>query len=821
MGLFSTKKKTVASTSISRLVEDKDIVNPIQLGTLTAVMDGSDIPETVRYYNNNSYFQGVRLAKRLASKGKYVFGSVKEAVVEPPSETTLLNTLNTYLQDKYVGQVIDVNSYTYGLPDLQLAFYQWLAAEYGYDIVTNTMDYQGITVYLQDAFLTVTQDYIDGLVDYSTFALHGFPFTSGETPTRTADYTRPHTAYEFSDTASQNVIEGVSVYEVTDVEEVTETYTKDGGGQWVLSTSNTAYQNGSVLNDSIEDGVTRGTTTSVESVSADGLVRTVVKSTDIQGTFKLTIFYDYADYIVDASSLDELDTADTELLDPYVKSTKVLVDEHDYLSVSYFVDGVPHYEMIPLLTGQEPSIDAVFQGTGSRGIEYPPRIYMRLNGIRLDDDAYLNTPIYKTSKFLTKRIGLDYDDLINNIHDNVGSLEKIKEIFLTWALSPNDAKNPLVAKYLFLFIQKLYNSSEIDAQGIAVPKTYTIADTIVTSAYGHNGIKKVDVTSATDAGYHVNYIKDTISIISPLGNRPIVINQEYHEFSFVDDEGVAVTYLVSGLFSQNFIVNSYSSKFSGSAQELFLPLDVSILEDSANDFILRDRNLLTGMANVLYFNTVAVVKTKWYQRGAFKLVMVLVAVALAFTGNPVGFSWVGALNAVATSLFIGFAIDVAARILVKLGVNAQLVAVAYIVASLIIGKVNGAAITAKNVLMSVNSALKIHNKMITIEAKEFEKKALKTLKDLEDKMQALDEYALDMLGNNVLEMVVNNRADQQYIGETSDQFLIRTTTVNVAQDTLDFIYGYTRLKLQLPQGVETIQQMMEKQFNDNSTDESV
>ena len=135
MGLFSTKKKTVASTSISRLVEDKDIVNPIQLGTLTAVMDGSDIPETVRYYNNNSYFQGVRLAKRLASKGKYVFGSVKEAVVEPPSETTLLNTLNTYLQDKYVGQVIDVNSYTYGLPDLQLAFYQWLATEYGYDIV--------------------------------------------------------------------------------------------------------------------------------------------------------------------------------------------------------------------------------------------------------------------------------------------------------------------------------------------------------------------------------------------------------------------------------------------------------------------------------------------------------------------------------------------------------------------------------------------------------------------------------------------------------------------------------------------------------------
>ena len=54
---------------------------------------------------------------------------------------------------------------------------------------------------------------------------------------------------------------------------------------------------------------------------------------------------------------------------------------------------------------------------------------MRLNGIRLDDDAYLNTPLYKTSKFLTKRIGLDYDDLINNIHDNVGSLDKIKEIF--------------------------------------------------------------------------------------------------------------------------------------------------------------------------------------------------------------------------------------------------------------------------------------------------------------------------------------------------------------------------------------------------------
>ena len=111
--------------------------------------------------------------------------------------------------------------------------------------------------------------------------------------------------------------------------------------------------------------------------------------------------------------------------------------------------------------------------------------------------------------------------------------------------------------------------------------------------------------------------------------------------------------------------------------------------------------------------------------------------------------------------------------------------------------------------------------MITIEAKEFEKKALKTLKNLEDKMQALDEYALDMLGNNILEMVVNNRADQQYIGETSDQFLIRTTTVNVAQDTLDFIYGYTRLKLQLPQGVETIQQMMEKQTNDDSTDETV
>lgn len=810
MGLLSTKKKTSVSTSISRLIEDKDYKNPLMAGVVNAVMNGAGIPDSIYYYNTHSYYNGARMAKVWASKDKYVYGELKEVAIKLPSQMLLEATVLEYLSTLHPVSSVSLHSTLMGDIDYQIAYYDYMAKLYSYDLGENKAVIENIPMYLEDAVISLSGAGIRNLKDYTGFKLHGFPFLSGKTYDRPFDLSQPHTAFLIDEGAKQNSIKASWVFQEIAVETIIEEYSLVGGA-WVLESSITSVT-GTIPNKPHETtieviGVPVGI--SDELVVADGKSKTVTIVTTTEHKCTYQHVYSYGDYEPVEEELPELNDASNNIIDPYAESKTVIADIDDYVSVSYLVDGLPHYEMIPLLQGVVPSIDALFVAPSQVPAVYTPRIYFRLNGMRLDGDKFVDKPAYKSSKFTTKKIGMDYAKLIEDIHESVGSLDKVKEIFMMWGVSPNNTTDPLIMKYLYLYFKKLYTNANL-VNGKATPKTYTIADEVMTQAYGYNSIEKIEtVVTGVGAGFYADLpTKVHVAQGNPFTNQVITTYTHWHEYSYVDEAGNKTTYRIHGLFSQNYIVNSYSSRFADKDDNLYLPFDIDLLLNKEHPFILKDRNALTAKACLVYFNTVAVVKTKWYQRGAFQLVMIFVAVALAFTGNPVGFTWMAAIKAVGVAILTNIVIDIATRILVRLGVNAQLVAIAYVIASLAVGKINGAAVTAKGMLATVNSALNIHNKMVALESAEFTKQALKTLSEIEEQTKILNAKASG-LNNGVLDLILQARADNLSLAETPDQFLFRTTTVNVAQDTLEYIYGYTRNNLQLPLGATAIQQMME------------
>lgn len=314
-------------------------------------------------------------------------------------------------------------------------------------------------------------------------------------------------------------------------------------------------------------------------------------------------------------------------------------------------------------TGLFPELDKLFETNFSALGSYMPRAYFRLDRKNLATVERKNTAEYKTTKKLLKYLSIDYQDMAESIYDNT-DLEYIEQAFLMMGV-PIDGKSEAERQYLFAFFNALFYSTdgafaynnplreaanEFTRRG---SRAIRIQDKGFTMTLAYQGIAKRRMAGKIGPiGSHshssgTEQYKETVTYRE--GGRQTngtrTVSVKYHAYkrqltlALYDEVRVYEPRLTYHIWSKyNYVAGSGKN-------QLLVPLDHAI-----TDLIpLSERETLYYKSLHFVFNSRVTTKTKWYQTGVFKIVVVIVAIVIAvFTGQ-----WQAAYAALAAAAAAG------------------------------------------------------------------------------------------------------------------------------------------------------------------------
>jgi len=485
-------------------------------------------------------------------------------------------------------------------------------------------------------------------------------------------------------------------------------------------------------------------------------------------------------------------------------------------------------------TGELPFWDSTFNvpltGTGS----YFPWAYLRFNKTRPDKDT--GGVEYKTTKRLLKYLNMEYEDLIDGIHQSP-DIKDVEQSIVMMAV-PAQTNNEKEQRYLFDFFTSQYIQSGADDDKLT-PDAYTVASrlgmvepeqsiTIQDKKFQmaltyRNIIKRKVVGSIGRVGsYSHRYSFEKFDkdghLIGTIENAQVSYNFPCHSYMHQVSETLYWEVLVFNLKMKYHVFNEYWTTGDEKDDILLIPIDHLLVQH----YSIPDREILLARSLHIVFNSRILTKLKWYQTPAFSFIMTIIAIVLTIISLG-GFSAVwgavaaaiagstAALTALAYALLIQFLktllISYALKLFVKVagirvGFVAAIVTLVAAIATqnptLIDGSVKGApwAVTLLNVSTGLVQGV--------------QKETLEDFKNLLDEQREFKTYAdkeTERLkkANEQFRNPSNILAPLIVIGETPTDFYSRTIHAgNVGMVAIESISSYVDITLRLPTFTDTM-----------------
>lgn len=300
-----------------------------------------------------------------------------------------------------------------------------------------------------------------------------------------------------------------------------------------------------------------------------------------------------------------------------------------------------------------------YAGLGS----YFPWTYCRFDKQNLGAAHLQNTPAFKNTEKMCKLLDFNYLDLCSNVDSNP-DIDDIEQAMMIFGV-PASAETQVEKRYLFEYFNALYaaDSTEqltvldmekgLTAYSFKAGRSILIQDNLFKMTLGYNGLLKRRV--AGKIGEKGTY-DSGIGTTQPSGPIPIAAAYQYFrcQTSSVFYEEIQIvqprmTYHIYGQYT-------YSAGIGD--EQLLIPLDRAI-----TDLVpLNQREDLFMASLHMVFNSRIVTKTKWYQTGAFKIVMIVLAVVITIVTGGAG-SFLAALATAAAAGISTLAITVVTMLL--------------------------------------------------------------------------------------------------------------------------------------------------------------
>lgn len=502
-------------------------------------------------------------------------------------------------------------------------------------------------------------------------------------------------------------------------------------------------------------------------------------------------------------------------------------DVDDYIMSAYLVDGQVRYFTGDFGTGEYPNIDSIYITEAEFG-EFYPRMYGRLDSKNLADDSLKETEAYKSSQNFWRNTDLDWASWVSQLDESLEDKDKITQAFVS-AVVPANTQDDDQIEYLFKWfkkvylsrpvgrtdsVQELYRDRKVDFINNSVRDgmTLVIADKAYTQklSFSHIGYATVVGTIGEVGTFKSEYSSSRASqnIFNPLRIK-------VHQYSYQVTEDTYEVISVYGLSSTEVVRGGNVTVAAGEDENLLIPLDRTMSQEMNP----RDYEYVMARSLHLIVNTLQVVKTKWYQRGAFKLVMMVAAAVMSVFTAGQSLTVVNILIAMAASVAVGAVIGVVAKLAVKLGIKVEIVMAVAVITVVLAGYAHFkdveqvAGIAATTINQVSNAALMLQAKMRELEMASLAKSMIAESQEFENKMQELqdlkDELGADrQLLDNALWISPATSQVFLNLGESPDDYYTRTIHAGfMGTAVIDVTLGIVENSLKLPTPQETFQKI--------------
>lgn len=714
MGLFSSKKKTYVNTSVTRAVDDDNIVPSNKMAILQYTMSedslntsvsGLSMTDYLLAMTSNNSIERAKKARRYALKDGYAYGVPKSNMVSDVG-INLKTALETVIKSVMRQDVI-IDHYSFGPLHHLDAAYERITTLYSYDRATNKLLRLGPEVYMEKLVVHYSRYLINDLIDPDTLIQNAWPSEGGYTPFRAANPKAPQT-------------------------------------DWVIDETST---------------YTYAVLTTVESIEGK------------KQTKDIKIMLDPY-FLDDKPPTEGLDDSDTDNIEPdaVTPSAGLVIEDQDVYVAYYRYDynGTERHGQLLYMrgAGSNTYLDNLYNVTDKYG-EFIPRIYARLDGKKLNKEEFKDKPEYKDMEKLCKRIGMDWGTWVDEIHNSVGSVGDVTQIFMTYALAVN-TEDPIIRSYLYQYFYDMYKTipnsyatsdfanihADMLASGSKKGQAIEIKDNVYTQRINFSSIGYIDISgSIGEVGtYDSGLVSKEVVIRVPGSSFPKSKDMvaKYHYFRKQITKNIYREIRIYGLSTTEVVKNGKTSTASGDDEQLLIPLDLSLKLDMR----MKDKEALFSKALHIVLNTYKVVKKKWYETGIFKAIMLIVAVVISVVtvgaGAPLAAYMYAAAYAVVSSIAIGMMIQLAAKLLVNLGIDVGIVAAVAAVIALIAGaysSLSKTAVVGLNAvkLLSISSqAFSMSNTGYALQTQEAIKGYQSTMASLKEESEELAQKYKDL-----------------------------------------------------------------------------
>lgn len=524
------------------------------------------------------------------------------------------------------------------------------------------------------------------------------------------------------------------------------------------------------------------------------------------------------------------EVGETTADDPEV-TEDVVPGEPDYYMVSYkLASGEEKLFTYLFGSGNSSFLENLFRKDVDLGI-HVPNVYLRLNGRDLHED---DDEAAKSSKVYCNKLGFDYEGVSTQIMDQIEDKKDIKDIFISFRLSPNDSKDPIVSEYFYYFFEEMYKTTGSKRKSSDDRKT--LMKYIEGQAVGSMSYAVEDNVSEVYCNFTALGYEDIVGSIGPVGTfnsgynnvdyaglAERLLGKVYrprHTFRKQITKTIYREYYVDGLSIDQKLSSGHWTSASKDDENLCLPVDMELIAKRMR----KHRHWLISKSFHLIITTVKVVKKKWYQTGIFQVIMFVVAVVISFFTAGKGVVWYLALaKALAISVVTQVAVMAISAILNALGIDASIVAAIVAVMAIAAGayaaasKTTVAGLKATQLMAISNVSFGVSHNHIALNTQRAIQ-AFEEFKDLmESEMDSIEEQRklLGLEDGGKVDVYTllarQTREPDIRLGESPLNFYERTLSVNAGLATTALLNNYVLISLQLP----SFESFMAKRSNYN------
>lgn len=509
----------------------------------------------------------------------------------------------------------------------------------------------------------------------------------------------------------------------------------------------------------------------------------------------------------------------------------------EYFQVKYSVRDQEKYWTYLIGSGQFPGLDKIHETPPAKAGEYFPWTYFRFD--KTPENSDKNSATYKAGKKMSKYLGMDYNAVIDAIHENP-DIKDVEQAMCIFAI-PANSQDPVDLEYLWKYFDRWYYEGEyqfrteeqayatinIDKpeEGLDLLRSaIVIQDKRFKMALSNGGIYK------KRNGGNIGGPKGTIKVqratkkikvpyINGASGTPVEDFYEYpvdvHIYSKQITESIYDTIEIVNLKMMYHIWKEYAATADDEADALLIPIDRTLVDKLS----LPKKEILYSRSLHFVFNARVIQKIKWYQQEWFQIFMIIVAIVITIVTYGAGSELLAgviagstaAINTLITIIIINLAINIAFGFVMKfvakeLGMEAAIVLA--IVAIAVggyydIGPAAGIAGApfADQLLQVASGLMSVADQLFSALSSGIAEQFKDFTNFAEDKWNSLEEV------NNLLDQPNKWLAPVVIFGETPDDYYNRTVhSGNVGVLGISAIGNYVENALTLPKLYETLEE---------------